>query len=297
MEGNTNEWDDIFGAAEEETQELEHESNGAEDEIGTTDGTGGDPNISKGRTAAGGYGSVGDPEDTEGEDDETEPDGEGTGTAGGLTAEMQAVIAAQSQQRVDDFYKKQFAGFISPYTQRPIETEADYHAYMQSFEAEEQQRQLQNMGVDQKMLNDIISNHPAVKQAQAVMMQQQKEQANTFMKQEFADLQREFPDAGLTDPRELFNTPEGRRCLDLWSSANVSLADAYAVAYRAQIREKDIAAVKQGVLNQQNSKNHLKQTKGGTAPKPVVTDELREEFRAFFGDDITDEEIEAKMKR
>lgn len=277
MDGNTSEWDDIFNT-EEEPQELEHEGDGAEDaaeEIGTTDGAGGDPT----EEAEGGE------EVTEGEE------------GGGLTPEVQALIAAQSQQRVDDFYRQQFAGFISPYTQRPIETEADYHAYMQAYEAEEQQRKLGDMGVDQKMLNDIISNHPAVKQAQEVMLQQQQEQANAFMKQEFADLQREFPDSGLTDPRELFNTPEGRRCLDLWRSANVSLADAYAVAYRAKIREKDIAAVKQGVLNQQNSKNHLKQTKGGPAPKPVVTDEIRDQFRTFFGDDITDEEIEAKMKR
>ena len=277
MDGNTNEWDDIF-TTEEETQELEHEGDGAEDAAEETAGTepgGGDPT----EEAEGGE------EVTEGEE------------GGGLTAEVQALIAAQSQQRVDDFYRQQFAGFISPYTQRPIETEADYHAYMQAYEAEEQQRKLGDMGVDQKMLNDIISNHPAVKQAQAVMLQQQQEQANAFMKQEFADLQREFPDSGLTDPRELFNTPEGRRCLDLWRSANVSLADAYAVAYRAKIREKDIAAVKQGVLNQQNSKNHLKQTKGGTAPKPMVTDEIRDQFRTFFGDDITDEEIEAKMKR
>ncbi len=289
MDGNTSEWDDIFNT-EEETQELEHEGDGAEDAAEETAGT---ELGTKGRTAAGAYGSMGDPtEEAEGGEEVTEGE-----EGGGLTPEVQALIAAQSQQRVDDFYRQQFAGFISPYTQRPIETEADYHAYMQAYEAEEQQRKLGDMGVDQKMLNDIISNHPAVKQAQAVMLQQQQEQANAFMKQEFADLQREFPDSGLTDPRELFNTPEGRRCLDLWRSANVSLADAYAVAYRAQIREKDIAAVKQGVLNQQNSKNHLKQTKGGPAPKPVVTDEIRDQFRTFFGDDITDEEIEAKMKR
>lgn len=287
MDGNTNEWEDIF-TTEEETQELEGEGAGtegaAEEEAGTEPGGG-------------------DPENTAGEGGEGNGSGEGEGAGeggsgeGGLSAELQAIIAAQTQQRVDDFYRQQFDGFINPYTQRPIETEADYQAYMQAFDAEEQQRKLGEMGVDAKMLEEIIGNHPAVKQAQAMMEQQQKAQADAFMKQEFDDLQREFPDTGLKDIRELLDTQEGRRALDLWKTAGLTLSEAYAVAYRAKIREKDIAAAKQGVLNQQHGKNHLKQTKGGPAPKPVVTDEVREEFRAFYGEDITDEEIEAKMRR
>lgn len=287
MDGNTNEWEDIF-TTEEETQELEGEGAGtegaAEEEAGTEPGGG-------------------DPENTAGEGGEGNGSGEGEGAGeggsgeGGLSAELQAIIAAQTQQRVDDFYRQQFDGFINPYTQRPIETEADYQAYMQAFDAEEQQRKLGEMGVDAKMLEEIIGNHPAVKQAQAMMEQQQKAQADAFMQQEFAELQREFPDTGLKDIRELLDTKEGRRALDLWKTAGLTLSEAYAVAYRAKIREKDIAAAKQGVLNQQHGKNHLKQTKGGPAPKPVVTDEVREEFRAFYGEDITDEEIEAKMRR
>ena len=285
MDGNAGEWDDIF-TTEEETQELEGEGAGtegaAEDEIGTTNSAGGDPNSGKDSTAAGDEGGEG---------------GEGGSGEGGLSAELQAIIAAQTQQRVDEFYRQQYAGFISPYTQRPIETEADFKAYTQAFEAEEQQRQLMEMGVDAKMLEEIIGNHPAVKQAQAMMEQQQKAQADAFMQQEFTELQREFPDTGLKDIRELLDSKEGRRALDLWKTAGLTLSEAYAVAYRAKIREKDIAAAKQGVLNQQHGKNHLKQTKGGAAPKPVVTDEVREEFRAFYGEDITDEEIEAKMRR
>lgn len=291
MGGNTGEWEDIFGAAEEETQKLEGEGAGtegaAEDEIGTTEGAGGDP------TEAGAEGGEGG----EGGEGNGSGEGEGGSEEGGLSAELQAIIAAQTQQRVDEFYKQQYAGFISPYTQRPIETEADHQAYMQAFEVEEQQRHLQEMGVDAKMLEEIIGNHPAVKQAQAMMEQQQKAQADAFMKQEFDDLQREFPDTGLKDIRELLDTQEGRRALDLWKTAGLTLSEAYAVAYRAKIREKDIAAAKQGVLNQQHGKNHLRQTKGVPAPKPVVTDEVREAFRAFYGEEITDEEIEAKMRR
>lgn len=292
MDGNANEWEGIF-TTEEEPQELEGEGVGtegaAEEEIGTAKGAGGDP------TEAGGNGSMGDP--TEAGAEGGEEGTEGQEEAGGFSEEQQAAIAAMAQKQIDAFYKQQYAGFISPYTQRPIETEADFKAYTQAFEAEEQQRQLMEMGVDAKMLEEIIGNHPAVKQAQAMMEQQQKAQADAFMQQEFTELQREFPDTGLKDIRELLDTKEGRRALDLWKTAGLTLSEAYAVAYRAKIREKDIAAAKQGVLNQQHGKNHLKQTKGGAAPKPVVTDEVREEFRAFYGEDITDEEIEAKMKR
>ena len=66
----------------------------------------------------------------------------------GMTAEMQAAIAAQAQRQVDEFYKQQYAGFISPYTHAPIESEADYLAYMQAFEAEERQRKFGEMGLD-----------------------------------------------------------------------------------------------------------------------------------------------------
>lgn len=244
------------------------------------------------------------PVDVPGADDDVGEDieggftegGEGQQTPPGFTPEQQMAIARQAQRQVDAFYKQQYAGFINPYTQKPIETEADYHAYMQAFEAEEQQRKLDAMGVDQNMLNELISNNPVVKQAQFMLAQQQQTAANDFMNKEFAALKQEYPDCGFDDPRAMHDTPEGREVLELWrDSPRLTLSQAYMLMNSEKIKAKQTAAVKQGVINQMNSKKHLTQTKGGgTAAEMPEAD--REALHKWFPKDTPEQLQERWLK-
>lgn len=209
---------------------------------------------------------------------------------GGFTAEMQAAIDAEAQKRVDAAIARQFAGMTNPFTGQPIRTERDLIAYKEAYEAAEQRRKFEEAGVDEKMLNDFVNNHPAIQRANRVILEQQQTEANAFMAKEFQTLQEEFPDCGLTEVADLLKTEEGKKALNIWkTNKDVSMADAYAMTHRAQIRQraeearqKETEAMKQGMRNQMNSKNHLTQTKGTSGGGDEIPADALEGLQMFF---------------
>lgn len=209
---------------------------------------------------------------------------------GGFTAEMQAAIDAEAQKRVDAAIARQFAGMTNPFTGQPIRTERDLIAYKEAYEAAEQRRKFEEAGVDEKMLNDFVNNHPAIQRANRVILEQQQTEANAFMAKEFQALQEEFPDCGLTEVADLLKTEEGKKALNIWkTNKDVSMADAYAMTHRAQIRQraeearqKETEAMKQGMRNQMNSKNHLTQTKGTVGGGDEIPADALEGLQMFF---------------
>lgn len=232
------------------------------------------------------------------DDEGTEPDGgetggepdNGPGAAqddGGQPAGQQGGRAslpdvdAVVQQRIDAAIARQFGGMTNPYTGRPITTEAELAAYQQAFAAEEQERRLRESGIDRNILNDAISGHPIVQQANAMLHEQQQRQANDFMAQEFAALLQEFPDCGLKEARELMNTPEGMETLRLWQSGPISLKTAYAATHLNEIKAKQSKAVRQGVMNEVNGRAHLRQTNNGGQAGAEMPAETMEEYRTF----------------
>ena len=242
------------------------------------------------------------PDNNAGNNGQTANDPEGVGTVngpqGGFDPVMQAAIRAEAQKQIDAFVEREFAGVVNPFTKAPIRTQADLQAYRQAFQEEQNRQQLQEMGVSKEMLDNYIQNHPAMRQAQQVIRQQQQVQADAFMENEFKALKREFPDCGFDSPRALHATEAGKKALQMWvNTPGVTLADAYAATHRAEISKRQSAAVKQAAMNEMSSKGHLKQTKvsgakGGAEMPADVLKGYREIFR-----DATDEEIRAMWEK
>lgn len=288
MEGNANEagleWDDFFDEPMEETAGGVEETGvdpAAEEfeEAGTE--TGMEPEGAEGFEGAGTETDGGDPDEAAGEEQPEE-----TG----------ADNAAEIQRGIDAFVAQRFGHMTNPYTGKPITTQAELEAYQQAYDEEERRRRVQESGVDENLLNDIINNHPAVRQAQETMLQQQRQAANDFMAKEFDALKKEYPDCGFDDPEAMFKSEDGKKAMDLWrDSPRLTLADAYMITNKEAIRARQSAAVKQGVMNQVNGKKHLTQTKGSTAQGGMPADEY-ENFKMFFPD-ATREEIEEMWKK
>ena len=243
-----------------------------------------------------------DTEGTEGtEGAEVDIDGEDAGGEGGegedegFSPDLLARIEAETQKRVDARIAREFEGILNPYTNQPIRTEADLTAYRSAFAAEEQRQQLEKMGVSKEVLDSYIQSHPARRQAQALIRQQEQQAANDFMAKEFEAMKKEFPDCGLESPQQLNETEAGRRALQMWANApGITLADAYAATHRRELSKKQSAAAKQAAMNEMNSKGHLTQTKGSNA-KGDVPEEIRREYKIYFPN-ATDAEI-AEMYR
>lgn len=265
MEDFTHE--DFFNE-EDLTTEIDTENN---DEGAGTETSGGDPVVTPET----------DPEGEGGEGgSQNEP--ENPEQKGGFSPEIQAAIEAETQKRVDASIAKQFEGVINPYTGKPILTEADLKAYKAAFTAEQQRQQLQDMGIDQKQLNEIVGNLPEVQQAKMMLAQQQQEQANKFMRDQFDAMKKEYPDCGFADVAAMMNDPDGLKVLEFWrDSPNLTIADAYLLKNKDKIRAQQNAAAKQGAMNQMNSKSHLKQTKGSNAKGEIPADVV-EGYRMYF---------------
>ena len=220
----------------------------------------------------------GDPASEEGSDGNDGTDGK----QGGFSPEMQAAIEAETQKRIDARIAEQYKGKINPYNGKPITSEADLNAYMAAYNADMQRQQLQDMGIDQKQLNEIVGNLPEVQQAKLMLAQQQQEQANKFMRDQFDAMKKEYPDCGFADVAAMMNDPDGLKVLEFWrDSPNLTIADAYLLKNKDKIRAQQNAAVKQGALNLMNSKGHLKQTKGSNAKGEIPADVV-EGYKMYF---------------
>lgn len=218
----------------------------------------------------------GDPKSEDGEGDDAGAEGKQEV----FSPEMLAKIEAETQKRVDARIAEQYKGKVNPYNGKPIASEADLNEYLAAYDADMKRQQLQDMGIDQAQLQEIVRNLPEVQQARMIQKQQQMQAANDFKEKEFAALKKEYPDCGLEKPEQLFETENGKRALDLWSKG-VPMVDAYAATHRAEIKQRQIAGAKQAALNQMQGKSHLKQTKGGNAKGEVPADVV-EGYKIYF---------------
>ena len=229
----------------------------------------------------------GDPEsepsnEPEGGSEEDPATDEPVQKGGGFSAEMQAAIEAETQKRVDARIAAQFKGMRNPYTGKEITTEAELDAYRAAYAADQRNQKLQDMGIDQGQLNEIVGSLPEVQEARAYMAQQRQQQATAMMEGQFNDMKKDYPECGYDSVAAMMADPEGLKVLEFWrDSPNLTIADAYLIKNKDKIRAQQTAAAKQGAMNQMNSKSHLKQTKGSTAKGEVPADVV-DGYRLYF---------------
>lgn len=273
--------DDFFDEEDFNEEELTEETETEEDEKGVgTKSDGGDPTSEGGETDPDGAGTA---NNSEGDPNSESDEGNGAGADDHqevFSPEIQAKIEAETQRRIDARIAEQYKGKLNPYNGKPITSEADLNAYLAAYDADMRRQQLQDMGIDQKQLQEIVRNLPEVQQARMIQKQQQEQAAKDFTAKEFAALKKEYPDCGLESAENLLDTENGKKTLELWSKG-IPMVDAYAATHRAEIRQKQMAAAKQSAMNEMNGKKHLKQTKGGNAKGEVPADVV-EGYRMYF---------------
>lgn len=158
--------------------------------------------------------------------------------------------AAELQQR-DAWVKQTFA-------QYGVNSWQEYQSRMEQQVKQQREKQLQDAGLDPKLINELIKNDPELQtlkqKNQELQQQMQEQQENARMVGEYNELLKEFgkdfPE--LNDPA---NIPK-----EVWEKYNngYSMLDAFYVTQRGKVMEKQTAKTKQSTLNNINSKQHLK---------------------------------------
>lgn len=147
-----------------------------------------------------------------------------------------------------------------------------------------QMEQYRAQGIDPDVINSIVENHPAIKQAE-------EEKFNRLLSDSFGDLQKEYP--------ELVKNPEDIQ-LEVWQKwqdgkMGLSLTDAYELVNKKVIRDHLQASSKQKTLNQVNSKSHLR-SNGGEGADDVDLTSIPSETMATYRQMFSKELRSGKMK-
>lgn len=251
--------DDFFDEFEDEFEE-EYGQDGLEED-GTEQGGEVDETV-----AANHEGSGGDPNsDESGSDD------------------LDRRVEEATNQRLAEFFQRQYGGMLNPLTGQPVRTEAEFVAYQQAMAETEYNRKMAETGIDPNVLNNLIGNHPAIVAAQRMQEEQQAREAETFAKSQLGTLLSKYPDCGLTDLNQLEQSEAGRATLQDWAKTG-DLVKAYTANFHEEILQRRTTAAKQGTLNQINGKKHLRQPQGSSGGGETMSPDELKTWQGFFPD-------------
>lgn len=215
-----------------------------------------------------------------------------------FAAERRRQEEAQRQQAaVDAAYARIYAGQVNPYTGKPIQSEADYNAYIQQHTME----QLKQANVDPNMFQNAVKADPTVRQAQAIVQQQQefqRQQQAQKQAQELNDsikaISASFPE--VKNAQDIISNPHFNEIEAMWK-AGYKLEHAFFIANQQEMAQKRQAAAKQQVINQVTGKQHMKKTgNSGAGNEVVVPADVMAIYRDMFPDK-SDAEIKAHYAR
>lgn len=179
--------------------------------------------------------------------------------------DVNAIAAAarrQSEQRLRDIdaeYARRFGHLKNPKTGEPIRSQRDYLAALDAQEEMKAKEQLAQQGVDPAVLDNFIANNPAVRQAQAVMAQQQRANTINQINSDIAELNKLDPSI-----TSLETVPPD--VIQRSMQTGQSLVDVYKILNFGRVSDSQQAAIQQQAINQAKGKSHLNPVNGVATP-------------------------------
>lgn len=153
--------------------------------------------------------------------------------------------AAQKDQLVNMLFEAGFKGEKNPLTGALIETVEDFIAWR-----EESERQaLQQAGLPPDYINQLINNHPVIRQAGAILQQNQQVQQKFAFDRELVEIQKMNPKIKSID--DLVAETKDDETFQALQKGGMSLSKAYATVHKIPQRKLD------------DTKGHLQSVGGG----------------------------------
>lgn len=207
-------------------------------------------------------------ETTEGESSETVAEESGNDEPQEQSAEDNARYAA-IRRRAEEDAKRRYEseqnarnqriaamcqGITHPVTGKPITTEDEYLDALEIQQRQARERELQDKGVDPRIIDQMIAQNPVVQQAQQVIEQNKMSMAEQQLQSDIASISKYDPNIkGIDDLAAMPNFPE---IVDRVSKGQ-SLLDAYKTANFDALMQHTNEAARQQAINQMRGKSHL----------------------------------------
>jgi len=154
----------------------------------------------------------------------------------------------------DAMFARQFGKYKNPETGEPIRSAKDYYEAMAAQERANAREQMQQNGIDPEMIDNLIANSPAVRQAQAVTAELNTYRAQQRLEADYKEIL--ALDPSLNSVEDILNDPSMPLMTEKVAQG-MSLVDAYKIVNFDRVFASKEAAVKQQTVNQVKGKNHL----------------------------------------
>lgn len=202
-------------------------------------------------------------EDDAGQSDEgvneevTEPQFD-TDRANAAFASMRRELEAakRQQQEIDALYARQYGGYTNPETGQPITSARDYFEAMAAQERMQMRAQLQESNIDPSVIDNMIANSPAVREARAVTAELNSIRAGQMMNDDFKKVL--AIDSSKSSEEDIVNDPSYDVVVGyVQSHPGVRFDEAYKLINFDRLASSKGAAAKQAAINEVKGKNHL----------------------------------------
>lgn len=189
-------------------------------------------------------------------------------------AEEKAKRIEQKLQQ-NSYISKAYGRDYEVYSEEDIQTR--YGMTFDQFEHAIKRQQYEQQGINPDLINEIINEHPDIKQAR-------EEKRNAYLVKEYNSLLAELKDEGLSD---LVKSPEDipETVFTKWNEGKngLSLAETFFLENRKKISSEKVAAAKQAALNSVNSKSHLKANGSGVEIDSInIPGETMKLYKSWF---------------
>ena len=157
-------------------------------------------------------------------------------------------------------------GLTNPVTGQPISNVEEYFDALAAQQRKANEQELEEKGVDPKLIDRMIAQNPVVMQAQQVIEQNQMMATEQRLQNDLAELSKIDPNIkGIHDLAEMPNFPQMLEYLE--RNKNASIVDAYKVFNFDTIMQHTNDSARQQAINQMRGKSHL-----ATQPQGIATD-------------------------
>lgn len=208
-------------------------------------------------------------------------------------AEQQTQAERQARATLDNQFAAMFGQYKNPVTGQPIRTAQDYLLAMQAQTQQQNAQQLQQAGLDPRLIDRAVAMNPAVQQAQQIVQQHTQAEAQRMMNE---DLQKIVDlDPSLGSVNDVIRTENFQEVINR-VRAGLPLVDAYKLVNYDRLTKLQAQAAQQQAVNQAKSKGHLStasglagETEGDDIPESQVSswrkwfpDKSMKELRALY---------------
>ena len=162
--------------------------------------------------------------------------------------------ANQRLADTDAMFAKQFGKYTNPETGQPIRSAKDYYEALAAQERAAAREQMQQNGLDPNLIDNLIANSPAVRQAQAATAELNNFRAQQKLEADYKEILALDPSLNSVD--DILNDPSMPLMTEKVAQG-MSLVDAYKIVNFDRVFNSKEAAVKQQTINQVKGKNHL----------------------------------------